>query len=103
MSTLKFTRPEHWSRIEKHLAEARGERFAFALTKTLYDGEDGPVLEVVDVILIDDAQIEQNQDGYYLSEEALDAVHNQAHAAARGLMEFHNHRAGPPGFSTIDE
>lgn len=103
MSTLKFTRAEHWALIEKHLAEARGERFAFALTKKLPDGEDGPVLEVVDVILIDDTQIEPNHDGYYLSEEALDAVHNQARAAGHGLVEFHNHRAGPPAFSAIDE
>ena len=103
MSTLKFTQPEHWARIEKHLAKARGERFAFALTKKLHDGEGGPVLEVVDAILIDDAQIEPNNDGYHLSEDALDAVHNQARAAGRGLVEFHNHRVGPPGFSTIDE
>jgi hypothetical protein len=103
MSTLKFTRSEHWARIEQHLAGARGERFAFALTKSLYNDQDGPVLEVVDVILIDDAQIEPNHDGWYLSEDALDAVHNQARSAGRGLVEFHNHRAGPPGFSAIDE
>jgi hypothetical protein len=103
MSTLKFTRPEHWADIEKHLAEARSERFAFALTKTLHDGEDGPVLEVIDIILIDDAEIEPNHDGYYLSEDALDRVHNQARVAGRGLVEFHNHRIGPPGFSVIDE
>jgi len=103
MSTLKFTRPEHWARIEQHLAGARGERFAFALTKTLHNGQDGPVLEVVDVILIDDAEIEANHDGWYLSEEALDAVHNQARSAGRGLVEFHNHRAGAPEFSAVDE
>lgn len=103
MSTLKFTRPEHWARIEQHLAGACGERFAFALTTTLHNGEDGPVLEVVDVILIDDAETEPNHDGWYLSEAALDRVHNQARASGRGLAEFHNHRAGPPGFSGIDE
>ena len=102
MSSLKFTQPEHWAAIEKHLAAARGERFAFALTKTLHNGEDGPVLEVVDTILIDDADIEPNHDGYYLSDDALDRVHNQAHATGGGLVEFHNHRIGPPGFSTID-
>lgn len=103
MSTLKFTRPEHWARIEQHLADACGERFAFALTKTLHNGQDGPVLEVVDIILIDDAEIEPNHDGWYLSENTLDTVHNQARSAGRGLVEFHNHRAGPPGFSPIDE
>jgi hypothetical protein len=102
MSTLKFNRPEHWARIERHLASARGERFAFALTKMLHNGQDGPVLEVVDVILIDDTKIESNHDGWYLSEDALDAVHNQARSTGRGLVEFHNHRAGPPGFSVID-
>lgn len=103
MSTLKFTRPGHWARIEHHLAGARGERFAFALTKTLHNGEDGPVLEVVDIILIDDVETEPNHDGWYLSEAALDRVHNRARATGRGLAEFHNHRAGPPGFSAMDE
>jgi hypothetical protein len=103
VSTLKFTRPEHWAHIEQHLASARRERFAFALTKTLHNGQDGPVLEVVDVILIGDAEIEPNHDGWCLSEDALDAVHNRARSARRGLVEFHNHRAGPPGFSAIDE
>jgi hypothetical protein len=103
MSTLKFTRPEHWAQIEQHLAGARSERFAFALTKTLHNGQDGPVLEVVDIILINDGDIEPNHDGWYLSDNALDAVHNQARSARRGLVEFHNHRAGPPGFSSIDE
>ena len=103
MSTLKFTQPEHWARIEQHLAGARGEHFAFALTKTLHNGQDGPVLEVVDVILIDDAEIEPNHDGWYLSDDAVDRVHNQARAAGRGLVEFHNHRGAPPGFSAIDE
>src|ERR1700722_11311502 len=103
MSTLKFTRPEDWTRIEQHLAGARGARFAFALTKTLHNGQGGPVLEVVDVIVIDDTEIEPNHDGWYLSENALDAVHNRARSAGRGLVEFHNHRAGPPGVSSIDE
>ena len=61
------------------------------------------MLEVVDAILVDDAEIEPNHDGWYLSEDALNAVHNQARSAGRGLVEFHNHRAGPPGFSAIDE
>ncbi|WP_225847326.1 ThiF family adenylyltransferase [Streptomyces sp. HPF1205] len=103
MSALKFMRPEHWARIEQHLANTRGERFAFALTKTLYDGEDGPVLEVIDIVLIDDADTQPNHDGYYLSENALDRVHNQARATGHGLVEFHNHRAAPPAFSSVDE
>jgi len=69
----------------------------------LHNGEDGPVLEVVDIILIEDADIEPTHDGYYLSDDALDRVHNQARATGRGLVEFHNHRIGPPGFSATDE
>lgn len=103
MSTLKFTRAEHWARIEQHLAAACGERFAFALTRTLHNGEDGPVLEVADVVLVDDAQIQPDHDGWSLSEDALDAVHNRARSGGHGLVEFHNHRTGPPAFSSVDE
>jgi hypothetical protein len=103
MSTIKFTDPDHWARIEQHLAEASGERFAFALINTIHDGTDGPVLEVVGVILIDDDDVERGPDGWYLADRALDHVHNHAAAAGTGLMEFHNHHLGPPGFSRIDE
>ncbi|MFE7835952.1 HesA/MoeB/ThiF family protein [Streptomyces sp. NPDC057474] len=103
MSTLKFTRSEHWERIEQHLTEARGERFAFAFTKLLHNGESGPVLEVVDITLIGDEEIEPNHDGWRLADMALDRIHNQAVATGRGLVEFHNHRLEPPGFSPLDE
>lgn len=103
MSTLKFTRPGHWERIEQHLAEARGERFAFAFTKLLYNGENGPVLEVVDIALIGDEETEPSHDGWRLADRALDRIHNRAVATRRGLVEFHNHRLEPPRFSAIDE
>ena len=103
MSTLKFTRTEHWERIERHLADARGERFAFAFTKLLHNGEGGPVLEVVDIALINDEKIEPNHDGWRLADTELDRIHNHAVAAGRGLVEIHNHRLKPPGFSPIDE
>jgi molybdopterin/thiamine biosynthesis adenylyltransferase len=102
MSTLKFTNPAHWARIEQHLAEATGERFAFAYTRTLSKGEE-PVLDVVDVALIDDHDIEHHDHGWYLADHALDRVHNYAVGAGHGLAEFHNHRIGPAGFSRTDE
>jgi ThiF family len=103
MSTLKFTDSDHWARIEQHLAEATGERFAFALTNTIDNGAEGPVLEVVDVVLIDDRDTERGPNSWYLADRALDRVHNQAVAAGNGLVEFHNHHLGPPVFSHIDE
>ena len=103
MSTLKFTDPDHWARIEQHLREATGERFAFALTNAINNGAEGPVLEVVDVILIDDCDTERGPNGWYLADRALDRVHNQSVTAGTGLMEFHNHHFGPPGFSHMDE
>jgi molybdopterin/thiamine biosynthesis adenylyltransferase len=103
MSTLKFTNADQWARLEKHLAEATGERFAFALTNTIHNGTDGPVLEVIDVILAEDHDVEHGRNGWYLADSALDRVHNQAVTTRHGLVELHNHRLGPPGFSHIDE
>lgn len=103
MSTLKFTNPTHWARIEHHLAGANGERFAFAHTRTLSDGADGPVLEVLDITLIEDYDVEHDTTGWYLTNSALDQVHNQALIGGYGLAEFHNHPFGPPGFSRTDE
>lgn len=103
MSTLKFTDSTHWNRIEGHLARARGERFAFAFTRTLHTGSTGPVLDVADIALIADEDVEHDDSGWYLSNSALDRVHNQALASGTGLAEFHNHRHGPPQFSRTDE
>jgi hypothetical protein len=103
MSTLKFTHAEHWQRIENHLAKAHGERFAFAFTDTLAIGPAGPVVEVVDIALIDDADTEHDDTGWYVSDRALDRIHNQAITTGTGLAEFHNHRHGTPRFSPTDE
>jgi molybdopterin/thiamine biosynthesis adenylyltransferase len=103
MSTLKFTNGTDWNRIEDHLAGASGERFAFAFTRTLNTGDTGPVLEVLDVTLIADEDTEHDDSGWYLSNTALDRVHNQALTSGTGLAEFHNHRHGPPRFSRTDE
>ncbi|HEX5113664.1 MAG TPA: ThiF family adenylyltransferase [Pseudonocardiaceae bacterium] len=103
MSSLKFTNPDHWTHIEQHLARAPGERFAFALTKTLSNSATGPVLLVVDVILIGDHEIERGPHGWYVADHAIDRVHNHAVTENLGMVEFHNHALGPPGFSSIDE
>jgi hypothetical protein len=103
VSSLKFTNPDHWTLIERHLAEARGERFAFTLTNTIGNDTEGPVLDVVNVVLIDDHDIEHGHNGWHLADHALDRVHNHAVTAGCGLVEFHNHHLGPPGFSHIDE
>ena len=103
MSSLRFTNPDQWDAIERHLSAAVGERFAFALTETLHHGPRGPLVEVVEVLLVDDSDVVRDMDGWAISEVALDTIHNRARAARRGLVEFHNHGLGPPRFSTTDE
>lgn len=103
MSALKFTNPAHWEAIETHLNGQHGERFAFAHTRILATTAGEPVLEVIGVELISDTDVETDGTGWYLAEEALDRVHNAAAAGGHGLIEFHNHRIGPPRFSRTDE
>jgi molybdopterin/thiamine biosynthesis adenylyltransferase len=103
MSTLKFIKPHHWVQIERHFADATGERFAFALTNTISNDTAGPVLEVVEVVLVDDRDIDHDPNGWYLADRALDPIHNHAVTVGHGLVEFHNHHLGPPGFSHTDE
>jgi hypothetical protein len=102
MSALNFTNPDHWSQIEGHLTGTLGERFAFAQTRQLASDPNGPILEVVGVDLIDDTDVESDRSGWSISEGAMDRVHNAAVRAGHGLVEFHNHREGPPGFSPTD-
>ena len=103
MSSIRFTNAQHWVAIEHHLASATGERFAFALTDLISDGTRGPLVEVVDVVLVGDSDVVRDDPGWAISDEALDAIHNQAVAARCGLIEFHNHGLGPPKFSSTDE
>lgn len=103
MSSIRFTDADHWSAIEGHLATARGERFAFGFTDLLATGLNEPTIEVVGVALIDDRDVEREANGWCVSDSALDRVHNQAAAGGHGLIEFHNHGFGPPGFSRTDE
>lgn len=103
MSTLRFIDPAHWDAMEGHLRGGTGERFAFALTRVLANGSDGPVLCVEDVELIHDDDVEADATGWTISDPALDRVHNRAILERRGLVEIHNHRIGPPGFSRTDE
>ena len=103
MACLKFTEPADWDAIEAHLVGARGERFAFAHTRQHAITGQGPVLEVVGVDLIDDDDVVNDGSGWYLADAALDRVHNAALAGDHGLVELHNHRLGPPAFSSTDE
>lgn len=103
MSTIRFTDEGHWNAIEEHLASARWERFAFALTQVAAEDADGPVLKVEDVELIHDEDVERERTGWTIADAALDRVHNRAIIEQRCLVEFHNHRTGLPGFSRTDE
>jgi hypothetical protein len=103
MSSIRFTNSAHWTAIEGHLEKARGERFAFGFVDLIANAAGGPILEVVDVALIDDGEVEHETNGWCISDRALDRVHNRAAAERRGLIEFHNHGHGPPGFSRTDE
>lgn len=103
MSTLRFANKAHWDELEDHFTDATGERFAFALTRTLTNGRDGPVLRVEDVELIRDDEVEHDMTGSTIRDAALDRVHNRAITGQLGLVEFHNHSHGPPGFSHTDE
>lgn len=103
MATLKVLDERHWDALEDHLSSGRGERFAFAHTRLLTTTPDGPVLAVIGIEVMSDADVTHDEDGSYLKDEALDRVHNAAVAAGVGLVEFHNHRFGPPAFSTTDE
>lgn len=103
MSNLKFTDETHWAALERYLTSGRGERFAFAHTRLLAMTSDGPILEVIAVELIDDADVEHADSGWYVSDRALDQVHSGAAVGGYGLVEFHNHRLAPPAFSRTDE
>lgn len=103
MASLKFTNQDHWSTLEAHMSEGIHERFAFAHTKILSDTGSGPLLEVVGIELIDDVEVESDGTGWQLADTALDRIHNAAVGGGYGLVEFHNHQLGPPGFSRVDE
>jgi hypothetical protein len=103
MPTLKFTDPAHWKGIERHLARIGAERFAFAYTRTIGNAAAGPVLEVVDTVLVDEVDTTRGIDGWSISDQAIDQVHNHALATGYGIVEFHSHQHGPPGFSHTDE
>src|SRR3546814_7644296 len=53
--------------------------------------------------LIADTDVRSDATGWYISDAALDRVHNAAVAGGYALIEFHNHRRGPAGFSRTDE
>ncbi|MEM9035693.1 MAG: ThiF family adenylyltransferase [Actinomycetota bacterium] len=96
---------DHWNTIRDHLDHAgSGERFGFALTEQLATAPDGgPVLRVVDTLLVADDETTNDDTGWYVADTAVDRVHNHATTRRLGLVEFHNHHIGPPGFSHTDE
>ena len=102
MSALRFTHQHHWAEIESHLRKGPGERFAFVRTRCLRPGDD-PILEVVGTELIPEHDTSCDRTGWTINDDALDRVHNEALASGLGLVEFHNHELGPPGFSVVDE
>ncbi len=103
MSSLKFVDPHHWDAVEGHLTAGKGERFAFVHGRVLATTSDGPVVEVIDVELIADTDVRSDATGWYITDAALDRVHNAAVAGGYALVEFHNHHRGPAGFSRTDE
>ena len=102
MSALRFVDSRHWAGIESHLCDGPGERFAFAYTRCVRSGAD-PILVVVEIELIPRHDTARDDTGWTVKDHALDRIHNKALAAGWGLVEFHNHKHGPPGFSPIDE
>jgi hypothetical protein len=103
VSTLRFTDPAAWDRLERHLAgsgrEAGSEprpRFAFAFTRVLADGPDGPALVVEDVELIGDGEVEPGQDRATIAVPALGRVLTRAVTEGYGLAQFHGQLSGPP-------
>ncbi len=102
MSSVKFTDPSHWSALEAHMTGGRGEQFAFAHTRSIRLSPE-PVVEVVDIELIDGRDVNFDDSGWHLADDALDRVHNAAIIGGYGLIEFHNHQLGPPAFSRTDE
>lgn len=103
MSKLTFIDPSHWALLENHLTTLQGERFAFAHTRLARTTPDGPILHVIDIELIADEDVEADRTGWSLTDARMDRVHNAAIQGRYGLVEFHNHHLGPPGFSRTDE
>ena len=103
MSSLKFTDQSHWDTLEEHFGGGSGERFAFFHTRQLDTTGDAPHLQVTGIELIDDSDVMGDETGWYVADRVLDRVHNAAVRNGHGLIEFHNHHLGAPGFSRTDE
>jgi hypothetical protein len=109
VSTLRFPDPALWQRIETHLtggpgapAQRGADRFAFAFTRILPEGTEGPVLIVEDVELIGDHDVAHGPSGWTITGEVLDRVHHRAVVDQQGLVQFHHHQLGPPRLTGID-
>jgi hypothetical protein len=112
LSTLRFPDPALWDRIESHLsgtpsdppaARRSGGRFAFAFTRSLPEGPEGPVLVVEDVELVHDGEVSHDASGWTIAAPTLDRVHHRAVVGRHGLVQFHAHQLGPPHFTPATE
>lgn len=101
MAGLRFVDDLDYRRVAQHLFSGPGERFGFLLCRWLAT-IGGPSLVVVDAILVDPSEVAIDDDGWSLSDGALDDVVNAAAKSGMVLVEAHNHSLGPPGFSATD-
>ncbi len=101
MAGLRFIDDLDHRRVAQHLFSGPGERFAFLLCRW-QPTTDGPSLVVVDATLIAPADVAIDDDGWSMSDRALDNVVNTAATTGLVLVEAHNHSLGPPGFSATD-
>ena len=85
----------------KHLFAGPGEQFAFLLCRW-WPSTNGPLLVAVDTFLVNPEDVAADDDGWTLSDHALDRVMNKAACTGFVLVEAHNHGLGPPRFSAID-
>ena len=101
MAGLRFIDDVDHRRVARHLFAGPGERFAFLLCRW-HPTTNGPSLVVADAILVDPAAVAIDDDGWSMSDRALDNVVNTAATTGLVLVEAHNHAFGPPGFSATD-
>ena len=103
MSTLKFTDPEHWAGIERHLGPADGRRSPSPTPAPSATPPAARCWKSWTPCWSTSSTPPAASTAGACRDQALDQVHNHALATGHGIVEFHNHQHGPPGFSPIDE
>lgn len=103
MSILRFSDEDTWQVLENHLTTGTKERFAFAMCRAVRSPGGRLTLRVRQVITVDDEAVDAHTDGYGISDQAIDDIHNEAIRTGLIPVEFHNHSIGPPSFSRTDE